>query len=89
MYNLLLTSIICYNIDVLCSDGSPAFSFVLIYVLEREEFHISHEASRLISMFSSRLKERSRVSREIFKELNFKMELIQGRFQCDLLIFGV
>ena len=56
------------------------------------EFHISHDASRLISIFSSRLKKRSRVSRvsrEIFNELNFKMELIQGKFQCALLIFGV
>ena len=40
---------------------------------ERREFHISHDASRLISIFSSRMKERSRVSREIFNELNFKM----------------
>ena len=56
---------------------------------ERREFHISHDASRLISIFSSRMKERSRVSREIFNELDFKMGLIQGRFQCALLIFGV
>ena len=48
---------------------------------KRGEFHISHDASRLISVFSPRWKERSRVSREIFKDLNFKMQLIQGRFQ--------
>ena len=48
---------------------------------QREEFHISHDASRLISVFSPRWKERSRVSREIFYDLNFKMQLIQGKFQ--------
>ena len=53
------------------------------------EFLISHDASQLISMFSSRLKKLSRVSWEIFNELNFKMELIKGKFQCALLIFGV
>ena len=47
----------------------------------RGEFHISHDASRLISVFSPRWKERSRVSREIFNDLNFKMQLIQGKFQ--------
>ena len=45
------------------------------------EFHISHDASRLISIFSSRLKKSSRVSREIFNELNFKMDLNKGKFQ--------
>ena len=45
------------------------------------EFHISHDASRLISVFSPRWKERSRVSREILNDLNFKMQLIQGKFQ--------
>ena len=40
-----------------------------------------------MSIFSSLLKKRSRVSREIFNELNFKMELIQGKFQCALLTF--
>ena len=48
---------------------------------ERGEFHISHDALRLISVFSPRWKERSRVSREIFNVLNFKMQLIQGKFQ--------
>ena len=52
----------------------------MIYVLERGEFHISHDASRQICLFSPRLKERSRVSREIFNDLNFKMQLIQGKF---------
>ena len=49
--------------------------------LLRGEFHISHDASRLISIFSSRLKKSSRVSREIFNELNFKMDLNKGKFQ--------
>lgn len=44
------------------------------------EFHISHDASWLISVFSLRWKERSKVSREIFNDLNFKMQLIQGKF---------
>ena len=35
------------------------------------EFHISHDASWLISVFSSRRKERSKVSRQIFNDLNF------------------
>ena len=48
---------------------------------EGGEFHISHDASRLISVFSPRWKERSRVSREILNDLNFKMQLIQGKFQ--------
>ena len=48
---------------------------------QRGEFHISHDASRLISVFSPRWKERSRVSREIFNDLNFKIQLIQGKFQ--------
>ena len=55
----------------------------------RGEFHISHDASRLISIFSSPLKKRLSVSREIFNELNFKIELIQGKFQSALLIFSV
>ena len=50
-------------------------------VRERGAFH----ASLLISIFSSRLKERLRVSREIFNEQNFKMELIQVKFQYALL----
>ena len=45
------------------------------------EFHISRDASRQISVFSPRWKERSRVSREIFNDLNFKMQPIQGKFQ--------
>ena len=57
--------------------------------MQRKEFHISHDASRLISVFSLRWKERSRVSREIFNELNFKIQLIQGTFQWALLIFGI
>ena len=32
---------------------------------------------------------RSRVSREIFNDLNFKMQLIQGKFQWAVLIFGI
>ena len=40
---------------------------------QRGEFHISHDASRLISDFSPRWRERSRVSREIFNDQNFKM----------------
>ena len=47
---------------------------------QRGEFHISHDASRQISVFSPLWKERSRVSREIFNDLNFKMQLIQGKF---------
>ena len=58
-------------------------------VNQRGEFHISHDASRLISVLSPRWKERSRVSREIFKDLNFKIQLIQGKFQWALLIFGM
>ena len=50
-------------------------------VRERGAFHIPHDASRL--------KERSRVSRGIFNEQNFKMELIQVKFQYALLTFGV
>ena len=50
-------------------------------VRERGAFHIPRDASRL--------KERSRVSREIFNEQNFKMELIQVKFQYALLTFGV
>ena len=38
---------------------------------KRGEFHISLDASWLISVFSSRRKERSKVSREIFNDLNF------------------
>ena len=45
------------------------------------EFYISHDASRLISGFSPRWKERSRVSREISNDLYFKVQLIQGKFQ--------
>ena len=56
---------------------------------DRGKFHISYDASRLISIFSSPLKKRSSVSREIFNELNFKMELIQGKFQSALFIFSV
>ena len=48
---------------------------------ERGEFHISHDASRQISVFSLLWKECSRVSREIFNDLNFKMQLIEGKFQ--------
>ena len=49
--------------------------------VKSREFHISHDASRLISVFSLRWKERSRVSREILNDLNFKTQLIQGKFQ--------
>ena len=55
----------------------------------RGQFHISHDASRLISIFSSPMKKCSSVSKEIFNKLNFKMELIQGKFQSALLIFSV
>ena len=55
-------------------------------MVAKGEFHISHDASRLISIFSSRLKKRSRVSREIFNELNFKIELIQGKFQSAFFV---
>ena len=48
---------------------------------QRGEFHISHDASRQISVFFPRWKERSRVSSEIFNDLNFKMQLIQDKFQ--------
>ena len=43
---------------------------------QRGEFHISDDASRLISVFSPCWKERSKVSREIFNDLNFKMQPI-------------
>ena len=43
---------------------------------QRGEFHISDDASRLISVFSPRRKERSKVSREILNDLNFKMQPI-------------
>ena len=42
-----------------------------------------------LSCFSPRWKERSSVSREIFNDLNFKMQLIQGKFQWALLIFDI
>ena len=48
--------------------------------VKRGEFHISHDASRQICVFSPRWKEGSRVSREIFNDRNFKMQLIQGKF---------
>ena len=51
------------------------------FLKQRWEFHITHDASRLISVFSPRRKERSKVSREIFDDLNFKMQPIQGKFQ--------
>ena len=50
-------------------------------VRESGEFHISHDASRQISVFSAQRKERSMVSREICNDLNFKMQLIQGKFR--------
>ena len=50
-------------------------------VRESGEFHISHDASRQISVSSPRRKERSLVSREILNDLNFKMQLIQGKFR--------
>ena len=56
---------------------------------QRVELPISHDALRLISVFSPRLKECSRVSREISNDLNFKMQLIQGKFQWALSIFGI
>lgn len=50
------------------------------FLKQRWEFHITHDASRLISVFPPRRKERSKVSREIFNKLNFKMELTQGKY---------
>ena len=58
----------------------------LLRFRQRGEFHISHDASRQIFVFSPRWKERSR---EIFNDLNFKMQLIQGKFEWALLIFGI
>ena len=66
-----------------------AQKFYTLRQAQRGEFHISHDTSRLISVFSPRWKERSRVSREIFNYLNFKMQLIQGKFRWALLIFGI
>ena len=63
--------------------------FETLWLVQRGEFHISHDTSRQISVFSPRWKQRSRVSREIFNDLNFKMQLIQGKFQWALLIFGI
>ena len=62
------------------SAKSVTSSFQEQRFIQRGEFHISHDASRQICLFSSRWKERSRVSREIFNDLNFKMQLIQGKF---------
>ena len=61
--------------SIMANDSLNLFvsSFVSFSINEGGEFHISHEASRQ--------KERSRVSREIFNDLNFKMQLIQGKFQ--------
>ena len=64
------------NISTLFLEYSQVHSYN-----KRGEFHISHDASRQISVFSPRWKERSKVSREIFNDLNFKMQLIQGKFQ--------
>ena len=61
--------------SIMANDSLNLFvsSFVSFSINEGGgEFHISHEASRQ--------KERSRVSREIFNDLNFKMQLIQGKF---------
>ena len=68
--------------SIMANDSLNLFvsSFVSFNVNEGGEFHISHEASRQICLFSPRWKERSRVSREIFNDLNFKMQLIQGKF---------
>ena len=64
-----------------CSVQTDSFLFCFLGSEERGEFHISRDASRQISVFSPRWKERSRVSSEIFNDLNFKMQLIQGKFQ--------
>ena len=73
------------SVSMILCDGDCLINFPLkscdFWSLKRGEFHISHDASRLISIFSSRLKKSSRVSREIFNELNFKMDLIKGKFQ--------
>ena len=55
--------------------------FTLDRAYQRGEFHIFHDALRLISVLSPRWKERSRVLRESFNDQNFKMQLIQGKFQ--------
>jgi len=47
----------------------------------------SHDASRLISVFSQWRKEGSMVSRGIFNDLNFKMQLIQGKFRWALWVW--
>ena len=68
--------------SIMANDSLNLFvsSFVSFSINEGGEFHISHEASPQICLFSPRWKERSRVSREIFNDLNFKMQLIQGKF---------
>ena len=83
MFNAIFKGLL-YSLLKWDSDQHESFSY-----FERGKFHISHDASRLISIVSSRLKKSSGVSREIFNDLNFKMELIQGTFKCALLIFGV
>ena len=54
---------------------------ITVYQGQMGEFHISHDASRLVSVFSLWWKERLRVSREISNDLYFKMQLTQGKFQ--------
>ena len=49
--------------------------------------HTSHDASRLIFVFSPWRKEGSRVSRGIFNDPNFKMQLIQGKFRWALWVW--
>ena len=73
-FHTYVTSFTHVTLHFLCIPG-------IYSVHKRGEFHISHDASGLISVFSSQWKERSRVSREIFNDLNFKMQLIQGKFQ--------
>ena len=67
--------------SIMANDSLNLFvSSFVSFSINEGEFHISHEASRQICLFSPRWKERSRVSREIFNDLNFKMQLIQGKF---------
>ena len=98
--NLLIRNQLCglFSIsdDILTGFDKPASGHLIFLCCilqdacaQRWKFHISHDASRLFSVFSPRWKERSSVSREIFNDLNFKMQLIQGKFQWALLIFGI
>ena len=83
----------CYilrSCSLLCSSLKLKLKTIkLSSIANKGEFHISHNASRQISVFSPRWKERLRVLKEIFNDLNFKMQFIQGKFQFVLLIFVI